>query len=150
MNEMKKVWLMTMALPGLVAADAVHQSSDGRRVVIKFDEPVVPLSVVQNSWNEAASAQDRGLDLFDITGDAQFTPEARWIDQDRLQLSYRKGFAGSTVYRVAFRPGSARYLSGKAMPESSFEFSYQGMEQPVYMSKIRSRVRKSIFPRRVR
>lgn len=128
MNEMKKVWLMTMALPGLVAADAVHQSSDGRRVVIKFDEPVVPLSVVQNSWNEAASAQDRGLDLFDITGDAQFTPEARWIDQDRLQLSYRKGFAGSTVYRVAFRPGSARYLSGKAMPESSFEFSYKGME----------------------
>ncbi len=128
MNEMKKVWLMTMALPGLVAADAVHQSSDGRRVVIKFDEPVVPLSVVQNSWNEAASAQDKGLDLFDITGDAGFAPEARWIDQDRLQLSYKKGFAGNTVYRVAFRPGSAKYLSGKAMPESSFEFSYKGMQ----------------------
>ena len=98
MNEMKKVWLMTMALPGLVAADAVHQSSDGRRVVIKFDEPVVPLSVVQNGWNGSASAQDKGLDLFDITGDAQFAPEARWIDQDRLQLSYKKGFAGIRDY----------------------------------------------------
>ncbi len=124
---MKKVLMMMAVLPGMLPADGVHHSYNGRSVMVKFDEPVVPLSVVQNGYNSKATEQDKGLNLFDITGDAQFTPTARWVDQDRLEISYRKGFNGSTVYRLSFRPGSAKYLSGKAMPQSSFEFSYRGL-----------------------
>ncbi len=123
---MKKVLMMMAALPGVLPADGVHHSHNGRSVIVKFDEPVVPLSVVQNGYNSNATKQDKGLNLFDITGDAQFTPTARWVDQDRLEISYCKGFNGSTVYRLAFRPGADKYLSGKPMQQSSFEFSYKG------------------------
>ena len=127
MEMMKKVLLMVGALPGVLVADSIHHNtrSDGR-VVVKFDEPVVPLSVVENCAYERGSEQDRGLNLFDITGDAQFTPTASWVDQDRLEIRYRKGFNGGTVYRLSFRPGSAKYLSGKEMPQPNFEFSYCG------------------------
>ncbi|MBR5895658.1 MAG: hypothetical protein IKZ13_08975 [Akkermansia sp.] len=115
-----------MALSGVVAADSVNVSHNSRSVVIKFDEPVVPLSVVENSYNDKATPQERGLELFDLTGcESQYLPEARWLDQDRLQLTYRKGFEGNTVFRVAFKPGAAQYLSGNKMPQPVFEFSYQ-------------------------
>ena len=127
--RMRKFFWMMMAIPGLAVADSVHQSRSGREVVIKFDEPVVPLSVVQNSYNDKADAAAKGLNLFDVTGcDAQFLPEARWLDQDRLQLTYRKGFEGNTVFRVAFRPGADKYLSGAKMPQNSFEFSCKALE----------------------
>ena len=47
-----------MALSGVVAADSVNVSHNSRSVVIKFDEPVVPLSVVENSYNDKATPQD--------------------------------------------------------------------------------------------
>ncbi len=126
---MKKVLGMMLATCGLAAADAVHTSRDGREVVIKFDEPVVPQSVLQNAHNQKAGATERGLDLFDLSGcEAQFLPEAQWMDQDRLRLVYRKGFDGNTVFRVSFRPGADKYLSGAKMPQSVFEFSYKGQE----------------------
>ena len=76
--RMKKVLWMMFAACGLAAADAVHQSPGGREVVIKFDEPVVPLSVLQNAHNEKASAAERGLDLFDVAGcEARYLPEAQ-------------------------------------------------------------------------
>ncbi len=129
MTKFTQAIIATMMLPGVTLADAVHHSYDGRQVVIKFDEPVVPLSVVQNAGNDKASEQERGLHLFDLTGcDAQFLPEARWLDQDRLQLRFRKGFEGSTVFRVAFRPGVDKYLSGAQMPQPVFEFSYKPQE----------------------
>lgn len=122
---MNKLILTSALLPGLAMADSVHYGHNHRELVIKFDEPVVPLSVTQNAHNPAASEGDKGLNLFDITGDSDFTPEAQWVDQDRLVLRYKKGFNGSTIYRLAFRPGSDKYLSGKQMPQASFEFSYR-------------------------
>lgn len=133
---MKKILLAAAVWPGLALADAVHHSRNGREAVIKFDEPVVPLSVVQNGANAELSAEDRGLNLFDISGDAQFIPDARWVDQDRLLITYKKGFNGSTRYRLAFRPGSGKYLSGREMPQTAFEFSYQGQE----LSQMRTNV----------
>ncbi len=129
---MKKVLWMMFTACGLAAADAVHQSPGGREVVIKFDEPVVPLSVLQNAHNANASAAERGLDLFDVSGgEAKYLPEAQWLDQDRLRLVYRKGFSGDTVFRVSFRPGADKYLSGAQMPEPTFSFSYSGQETQV-------------------
>ncbi|MDO5471512.1 MAG: MG2 domain-containing protein, partial [Akkermansia sp.] len=123
MDMLRKTLMMALAAPGVVLADAVHHSPDGESVVIKFDEPVVPLSVVNNAHHEKAGAEEKGLNLFDLTGcEAECLPEVRWLDQDRLQLTYRPGFAGDTVFRVAFRPGADKYLSGAKMPQSVFEF----------------------------
>ncbi len=107
---------------GVASADSVKYRG-AENVIIKFDEPVVSLGVVENGWNDRLPAEDRGLNLFDITGDPQYTPTARWIDQDRLQLSFVKGTATATKYRLAFRPGSDKYLSGARMPKPDFEFS---------------------------
>lgn len=115
---------------GAASADAVKYRG-AENVIIKFDEPVVSTGVVENGWNDNLPAEDRGLNLFDITGDPQYTPTARWVDQDQLQLSFVKGTATATKYRLAFRPGSDKYLSGARMPKPDFEFSAkpQGLNQ---------------------
>lgn len=114
--------LMSALGIGMASADSVKYRG-AENVIIKFDEPVVSLGVVENGWNDNLPAEDRGLNLFDITGDPQYTPKARWVDQDQLQLTFAKGTATATKYRLAFRPGSDKYLSGAGMPEAAFEFS---------------------------
>ena len=118
--------LLGVLSAGVATADSVkHYRQD--TVMIKFDEPVVSLGVVQNAWQDNLPAEDRGLNLFDLTGDAQHAPEARWVDQDALELTFVKGTSVATKYRLAFRPGSDHYLSGKKMPEPVFEFSPQAL-----------------------
>ena len=118
--------LLGVLSAGVATADSVkHYRQD--TVMIKFDEPVVSLGVVQNAWQDNLPAEDRGLNLFDLTGDAQYAPEARWVDQDQLELTFVKGTSVATKYRLAFRPGSDHYLSGKKMPEPVFEFSPQAL-----------------------
>lgn len=127
MNRNKKmtraVLLSALGMSVAVADEVRNYGTD--EVIIKFSEPVVSLGVVENGWNSNLPAADRGLNLFDITGDPQFTPQARWIDQDRLCLTFAKGCSVATKYRLAFRPGSDKYLSGAKMPQNAFEFSAQ-------------------------
>ena len=106
---------------GIGTAAEVRQGHNS--VIIKFTEPVVSTGVVENCWMEQLPAEDRGLNLFDITGDPAHTPTARWRDQDCLELTFVTGTATATKYRLSFRPGSDKYLSGKKMKTSSFEFS---------------------------
>lgn len=116
--------LLTAMSVGVATADTVKYRG-AEEVIIKFDEPVVSMGVVENGWNDKYSAEDRGLNLFDITGDPQYVPTARWVDQDQLQLTFVKGTASATKYRLAFRPGSDKYLSGAKMPKPDFEFTPQ-------------------------
>ena len=127
MNRNKKmtpaVLLSALGISVAVADEVRNYGTD--EVIIKFSEPVVSLGVVENGWNSNLPAADRGLNLFDITGDPQFTPQARWIDQDQLRITFAKGCSAATKYRLAFRPGSDKYLSGAQMPKNAFEFSPQ-------------------------
>ncbi len=123
---MASAMLLSMLSAGVATADSVTPYGLDR-VIIKFDEPVVSLGVVENAWSESLPAEDRGLNLFDLTGDAQHTPKARWVDQDALELTFVKGTSVATRYRLAFRPGSDHYLSGKKMPEPVFEFAPQAL-----------------------
>jgi len=102
------------------AADSV--SVQRSFVNIKFDEPVISQGMQQNNYNDKATAEEKGTDLFDITGDAAYPPAARWVDQDQLQLEFAKGTPATASYRLSFRPGMAKYLSGKEMPQGVFEF----------------------------
>ena len=111
---------------GIGSAAEVREGS--RAVLIKFTEPVVSTGVVENCWMDQLPAEDRGLNLFDITGDPAHTPTARWRDQDCLELTFVTGTATATKYRLSFRPGSDKYLSGKKMEENSFEFSIEPQE----------------------
>lgn len=120
--KMASAVLLTALGTSVAVADSVRNRS-AESVVIKFNEPVVSLGVVENGWNDSLPAEDRGLNLFDITGDPQYTPEARWVDQDQLRLTFVKGTSAATKYRLAFRPGSDKYLSGAQMPKPAFKFS---------------------------
>lgn len=113
--------LLSAMSVGLATADSVQPR--GNEVIISFDEPVVSTGVVENAWNNQLPADVRGLDLFDITGDPAYEPSARWVDQDRLLISFAKGSSCTTKYRLAFRPGVDQYLSGKKMPKPYFEMS---------------------------
>lgn len=115
--------LVLTALSAGVAVAGTVKYNDTESVIIKFAEPVVSMGVVENGWKADLSAEDRGLTLFDITGDPQHTPSARWLDQDSLELRFVKGTSAATRYRLAFHPGADKYLSGKTMKKSAFEFS---------------------------
>ena len=129
MNRTKKTGMVAALLAlamssGLALADDVrYRGSDA--VVIDFDEPVVSAGVVENGYNTALAADKRGLDLFDVTGDPSCAPLVRWMDQDKLLITFTKGTSLNTKYRLAFRPGADKYLSGKKMPDNAFEFSPQ-------------------------
>ena len=105
---------------GVAWADSLN--NDYREVTIKFSEPVVSLTTVQNSYNEKLPAADRGLDLFTITGDPQHLPQASWQDQDRLVLIYPEGSDSRTAYQLQFKPG-VTYLSKRPLQQSNYSFT---------------------------
>lgn len=116
-----------LCLPSLLLL-AAHSSpadnviSHDSFVEIRFDEPVVSQGMQENNFSRQAAKADQGLDLFDITGNAAYPPEARWIDQNRLRLKFAQGTPATASFRLSFRPGMAKYLSGKEMPQGTFEF----------------------------
>lgn len=113
---------------GSAWADSLN--NDYREVTIKFSEPVVSLTTVQNSVNaihrnsrdEKLTPADRGLDLFTLTGDPQRLPQAYWQDQDRLVLVYPEGSDSRTAYQLQFKPG-VTYLSKRPLQQSSYSFT---------------------------
>lgn len=106
----------------LSAAD-VREETWRLAVRIHFDEPVVLQSVVQNSHRENLSPADRGLDLFDVSGDADHKPILQWVDQNELLVTFPKGTSVHTKYRLTFKPGFAKYLSEAPMKDPSVTFS---------------------------
>lgn len=113
---------LLLAMGGCAVADEVVVPPYGQEIHIQFDEPVVSLSTVENGDRKQASAADKGLELFDVTGDASHPPVVRWTGQDRLSISFPEGVSCRTEYRLSFKPGSARYLSRREMPRRDFLF----------------------------
>lgn len=113
---------LLLAMGGCAVADEVVVPPYGQEIHIQFDEPVVSLSTVENGGRKHASAADKGLELFDVTGDASHPPIVQWTEQDRLSISFPEGVSCRTEYRLSFKPGSARYLSRREMPRRDFLF----------------------------
>lgn len=105
--------------PERAAADGV-QSYSGDDLLIRFAEPVVPQSACR--MPDSASATDKKTDIFTLSGDPAHPPVARWLDQNRLQITFPKGSSCATEYRLSFLPGRDKYLGEKPMPQSSFSF----------------------------
>lgn len=112
--------LLSSGLGGGACADTL--SNNYRSVTIKFSEPVVSTTTVQNSRNTQLKDSDRGLDLFTITGDPAHRPEANWADQDRLVITYPLGSDSRTEYRLQFKPGT-QYLSKRPLQQSNYSFT---------------------------
>jgi len=88
---------------------------------IRFDEPIVSKTTVENARDNSLPAADRGLDLFSIAGDAKHAPKCQWVDQDRLRISYVPGTSCKTQYTLTFKPGTT-LLSGKQIPQRQVSF----------------------------
>ena len=84
-----------------------------RHLSIRFDEPVVLQS---ERFSDSC-------DQFDLTGDAAHRPMCRWVDQNRLDIAFAEGTSVFTRFRLAFKPGQARYLSGAPMEQTEWTFS---------------------------
>ncbi|MBR5195615.1 MAG: hypothetical protein IKW48_05675 [Akkermansia sp.] len=114
----------------------VRQQADAytQKVTLKFAQPLVSRTVVENGQQvrsgeeeeeeveeEAAeekeefSPADLGLDIFTISGDAQYQPVACWTDQDRLEISFVQGTSCRTEYKFQLKPGT-KYLGGELAP----------------------------------
>ncbi len=87
---------------------------------IRFPEPVVPLSVVDNTRHERGTAVERGLDLFTVSGSP--APTLRWVDQDELRVDFAPGSSSVDSFRLDFKPGLC-YLGGKPVAPASYTFS---------------------------
>lgn len=101
------------------AAIEVQRNISSQTVTIQFPEPVVSVSVVEAAQDAAPSA--RGLNLFRIEGDAAHCPQAEWMDQDTLHLSFPEGTDANTEYRLVFQPGTC-YLGGEPLPAEAIKF----------------------------
>lgn len=112
------LWMMSLLLVGLLRAGTVKPSYHDQTVTIYFPEPVVHASVVRDSYEEPSSSEP---DLFRITGDSHHVPQAQWIDQDRLEISFPPGSSCRTRYKLIFHEGTC-YLSGKEMTPREYEF----------------------------
>ncbi|MBR5522268.1 MAG: hypothetical protein IKV82_02225 [Akkermansia sp.] len=79
---------------------------------IKFDEPVVQRSEVYDD-------EPTG---FTVTGDADHQPTCEWTDQDKLDISFKRGTSVQTTFRLSFVPGQDRYLGGGKIEPGDIEF----------------------------
>ncbi len=93
---------------------------DENELSIRFPEPVVPLSVVENTMRKHGSDAERGLDLFSVSGSP--APTLRWVDQNVLRVDFAPGCSPADSFRVDFRPG-VTYLGGKPVEPASYSFS---------------------------
>lgn len=109
------------AVFGMVSAHAADiRAQRSGALQLRFDEPVVPLSVVRNGWNETADETDKGTDLFRIDGPSDRLPQARWTDQNELTLTFPENADSAEEYRLSFCEGKDVYLSGKTMVQREF------------------------------
>ena len=83
-----------LALPAV--ADSLSTWELQGIVNINFDEPVVPQSVVENQADARATAADKGLELFTISGGEAHPPRVVWVDQDCLRIEPSPGTSVQT------------------------------------------------------
>ncbi len=109
----------TLALPAV--ADSLSTWELQGIVNINFDEPVVPQSVVENQADARASAADKGLELFTLSGDEAHPPRVVWVDQDCLRIEPSPGTSVQTEYCLRFK-SEVRYQSGRPLQQREFRF----------------------------
>ena len=106
-----------MLLPALgESQEPVVSSSNYRReVTVRFPEPLVPFSVVENGNNKDTTLSDKdlGLDFVLFSGDDVHKPTARWRDQDELCITFPDGASCATQYTLQLKPGT-KFLGGAA------------------------------------
>ncbi len=102
----------------------VHSENRTQRVTLRFPQPLVSQTVVENSRQEhegALTGAELGLDIFSISADTCVMPECRWVDQNRLEFSFPEGSSCAAEYTFQLNPGT-RYLGGEAAPAEPVEF----------------------------
>lgn len=112
------------SLPSGAGEISVHPS--GSEVVVRFPEPVVSKAIADRRYRSnddkgPLSDADLGLDLFTVTGDPEHCPIVRWVDQNRLSISFPEGTDSETEYTLRFKPGTT-YLGGAPIKQQDIRF----------------------------
>ena len=125
---MKRFLLILLGILGFQTAPAavepadVHSDELRQMVEIRFKEPLVRLSAVENGMKtETLPPGDLGLDILTVSGDAAHTPIMRWRDQNRLEIRFPRGTSCATSYQLKLAPGT-RFLGGSPAPQKIYEF----------------------------
>ena len=109
---MKNALLTSIVLGAVSTAAGVEIEKYHDSLMLHFEEPVV----LQSELNS-------GADKFTLTGDTAHLPTARWVDQNRLRVDFAPGTSVFTEFRLAFKPGQDKYLSGESMEQREFRFT---------------------------
>ncbi len=97
---------------------------------IRFREPVVSRTVVQNNRRSKGSPAERGLELFTLSGSP--APQLTWRDQDELRVEFAPGTSVADNFRLDFKPG-VTYLGGAPLSPASFSFRPRPVKLRVHM-----------------
>ena len=103
---------------GLLYGGLVMPQMDTQSVTISFPEPMVSASTV---WAEQETQDAESARLFRITGDSRHVPQARWKDQDTLELRFPPGTSCLTSYQLELLR-DACFLSGKKPEKRRYSF----------------------------
>ncbi|MBE6410439.1 MAG: hypothetical protein E7034_07580 [Akkermansiaceae bacterium] len=79
---------------------------------LNFEEPVVLESQI-------------GTDTpgkYTLSVDDTHRPQCRWVDQDRLAIKFAPGTSVFTEFKLEFKEGQDKYLSGESMEQAEFRF----------------------------
>ena len=123
MSDMRRICInvllmMSILLVGMLQAGTIDVNHRQQTVTIRFPEPVVQASMVQDPFDEPVPAASA---LFRITGDSRHMPQTQWIDQDRLKISFPAGSSCKTQYKLTFHEGTC-YLGGAEMKKREYVF----------------------------
>ncbi|MBQ2814041.1 MAG: hypothetical protein IJE66_03415 [Akkermansia sp.] len=112
------LWMMSLLLVGILRAATIESGGYEQTVTIRFPESVVHASAVRMSEDEPSG---EAPDLFRISGDARHVPQTRWVDQDKLEVSFPAGSSCKTQYKLLFHEGTC-YLGGAEMKKREYVF----------------------------
>lgn len=131
----RRIFRFFLTVSPVVLADSVSYWERQGVVNINFDEPVVSRTVVDNQYLRGASAADRGLDLFSISGDEAHPPRVHWVNQDCLRIEPAPGTSIKTEFCLKFHNGG-RYLSGRRLAQP--EFRFHALATPLVNEELRA------------
>lgn len=117
----RKTFIFMLAALPVALADSLSYWEQQGIININFSEPVVTQTVLDNQQRMDASAADKGLDLFSVSGDEAHLPRVIWVEQDCLRIEPVRGTDAGREYTLRFR-SDARYLSGRALQQKEYRF----------------------------
>ena len=117
----RKTFSLILAVLPVALADSLSYWEQQGIININFSEPVVTRTVLENQSRQGASAADKGLDLFSLSGDEAHLPRVVWVEQDCLRIEPVPGTSIKSEYTLRFR-ADARYLSGRALQQKEYRF----------------------------